>query len=284
VVSERGSVGLPEVDLRPQSMLLTFFGDYADSEDQVVAATSVLDLFEAVGVGAHATRATLTRMVKRGLLRRVALGRKAYFGVTPFGRRTVLDGRDRAQVADVVDRDWDGRWTFVSYSLPDAAQRERHVLRSRLTWGGFGMLQAGLWAAPREVDVVELLADLDVLPHVHAFRGEPSAPTGTARMVSQCYDLPVLAAGYDEFLARWRPLADDSADADADALSARILLATDWLLVLRADPRLPVELLPDGWPALPARALHRELERRLRVPAEREARSRLEILASPATP
>ncbi len=281
MVSERGSVGLPEVDLRPQSMLLTFFGDYADDEDQVVAATSILDLFEAVGVGEHATRATLTRMVKRGLLRRVALGRKAYFGVTAFGRRTVLDGRGRAQVADVVDRDWDGRWTFVSYSLPDAAQRERHVLRSRLTWGGFGMLQPGLWAAPREVAVIDLLADLDVMPHVHAFRGEPSAPTETGHMVAQCFDLPVLAAGYDAFLSRWGPLAADGAGVDADALTARILLATDWLLVLRADPRLPVELLPDDWPALSARALQRELETRLRPPAEREAHSRLEILTAP---
>jgi phenylacetic acid degradation operon negative regulatory protein len=262
-------------------MLLTLFGDYADSEDQAVSATSVLDLFESVGVGTHATRATLTRMVKRGLLRRVAVGRKAYFGVTPFGRRTVLDGRGRAQVADVVDRDWDGRWTFVSYSLPDAAQRERHVLRSRLGWGGFGMLQAGLWAAPRQVDVVDLLADLDVLPHVHAFRGEPAVPTDTGRMVAQCYDLPVLAAGYDAFLSRWRPLAADGVDLDTDALTARVLLATDWLLVLRADPRLPVELLPDGWPALPARALHRALEARLRRPAERQARSRLEILTAP---
>jgi len=281
VVNESGSVDLPEVDLRPQSMLLTFFGDYADGEDQVVSATSILDLFESVGVGTHATRATLTRMVKRGLLRRVAVGRKAYFGVTPFGRRTVLDGRGRSQDSDVVDRDWDGRWTFVSYSMPDSAQRERHVLRSRLTWGGFGMLQAGLWAAPREVDVVDLLADLDVLPHVHAFRGEPLAPTETDRMVAQCYDLPVLAVGYDAFLARWRPLVAGNADLDAEALTARILLATDWLLVLRADPRLPLELVPDAWPALPARALHRELDTRLRRRAEREARSRLEILTAP---
>ena len=259
-------------------MLLTLFGDYADREDQVVAATSVLDLFGSVGVGAYATRATLTRMVKRGLLRRVAVGRKAYFGVTAFGRRTVLDGRERAQVSDVVDRNWDGRRTFVSYSLPDAAQRERHVLRSRLAWGGFGMLQAGLWAAPRAVDVVDLLADLDILPNVNAFRGEPLAPSQTERMVAVCYDLAGLAGGYDAFLSRWEQLAAEGADTGTDPLTARILLATDWLLTLRDDPRLPVQLLPDAWPALPALRLHRALESRLRRTAEREARRRVEIL------
>ena len=269
---------LPEVDLRPQSMLLTFYGDYADAEDQVVAAASVIDVLEAVGVGAHATRATLGRMVKRGLLRRVAVGRQAYFGPTAFGRRTILDGRERTQASDVVDRDWDGRWTFVAFSLPDAAQRERHVLRSRLTWGGFGMLQAGLWAAPRAVDVVDLLGDLDVLPHVMAVRGAPVAPSETGRMVAQCYDLERLAAGYDGFLGRWQPFAAEGARNENDPLSSRLLLTTDWLLTLRDDPRLPLPLLPDAWPALPALALHRALERRLRRPAEREAQRRLEIL------
>lgn len=48
---------------RPRSLLLTFVGGYADGADQVVAAASVTDLFEAVGVGTSATRATLSRVV-----------------------------------------------------------------------------------------------------------------------------------------------------------------------------------------------------------------------------
>jgi len=263
-------------------MLLTFFGDYVSGEDEVVAAASVIELLEAIGVGASATRATLSRMVKRGLLRRAGRGRQAYFGLTPVGLRTVLDGRYRTQVSDVVDRNWDGRWTLVSFSLPDAAQRERHVLRSRLSWGGFGMLQAGLWAAPRPVAVVDLLSDLQVLTHVNAFRGEPLAPSETGRMVGQCYDLAALSAGYDAFLERWQPLADTAAADAHDPLTARVLLTTDWLLVLRDDPRLPMQLLPDAWPALPALALHRTLEKRLRRPAEREAQRRLEVIRVPS--
>ena len=126
-----------------------------------MASASVIDILEPAGVGAHATRATLSRMTKRGLLRRVPSGRQAYFGLTEFGRRTVLEGRHRAQVADVVASRWDGRWTLVAFSLPEASHRERHGLRSRLTWAGFGMVQAGMWAAPRDIDVVGLLADLD---------------------------------------------------------------------------------------------------------------------------
>lgn len=271
------SVPIPQVDLRPQAVLLTFFGDYADEPGSVVGAAGVIDVLEPAGVGEHATRATLSRMVKRGLLRRVSEGRQAYFGLTDFGRRTVLEGRERAQVADVVDRTWDGRWTFVAFSLPESSQRERHGLRSRLAWAGFGMVQAGLWATPHDIDVRALLGDLDVLHHVNAFRGEPLAPTETSRMVESAFDLDALAARYVEFSARWSALAaGEAADAE-DPLTARVVLSTDWLLVLRDDPRLPLQLLPEPWPALAARDLHHDLERRLRRPAEREAGRRLDV-------
>jgi phenylacetic acid degradation operon negative regulatory protein len=273
---------LPEVDLRPQSVLLTLFGDYLSDGDDVVSAGSLIELLDSAGVGSYATRATLTRMVKRGLLRRVTSGRRAYFGLTEFGRRTVLDGRARAQDSDVVDRRWDGSWTFVSFSLPDGSQQARHLLRSRLTWAGFGMVQGGLWAAPREIDVVALLSDLDLLAHVNAFRGEPLAPTETARLVDQSYDLAAVAESYAGFLDRWLPLKDKAVDKVGDPLTARVLLATDWLLVLRDDPRLPVQLLPQQWPGLPAIDLQRSLDRRLRRPAEREAARRLEVLTKRA--
>ncbi len=271
------SVPVPAVDLRPQSVLLAFFGDYASDPGTVVAAGSILDVLEPAGVGGHATRATLSRMVKRGLLHRVADGRQAFFGLTDFGRRTVLEGRERTQVSDVVDRSWDGRWTFVAFSLPESSQRERHGLRSRLAWAGFGMVQAGLWATPRDVDVVGLLDDLGVLGHVNAFRGEPLVPTETARMVESAYDLPALAARYDDFRDRWRPLAVAGPGAVEDPLTARVVLSADWLLVLRDDPRLPLALLPEPWPALAARDLHHELERVLRGSAEREAERRLDV-------
>lgn len=269
------SVPVPEVDLRPQSVLLAFFGDYVVEPGSVVAAAGVLDVLEQAGVGTHATRATLSRMVKRGLLHRVAEGRQAYFGLTDFGRRTVLEGRERAQVADVVDRGWDGRWTFVGFSLPESSQRERHLLRSRLSWAGFGMVQGGLWAAPHDVDVVALLDDLDVLAHVTAFRGEPLAPTETTRMVAEAFDLDVLAARYDAFVRRWTATA--ASDDLEDPLTARVVLSADWGIVLRDDPRLPIELLPEPWPALAARDLQRALDKRLRRPAETEARRRLDV-------
>ncbi len=268
-------LGLPDVELRPQSVLFTVFGDYAVEDDVVLGAARLVELLEGAGVGVTASRAALNRMTKRGLLHRAASGRRAYFGLTDFGLRTVLDGRERALVADVVDRAWDGRWTLVSFSLGEDAQRERHGLRSRLIWAGFGKVQAGLWAVPREVNVVALLSDLEVGEGVNAFVGETVAPSDAASLVRTAYDLGALAEQYENFLARWRPLAG-RIDEVEDPVLARAVLGTHWLLSLRDDPRLPVQFLDDDWPGIAARALHNDLESRLRARAEKLVGDRLE--------
>jgi len=276
-VGGRGPLSLPSVELRPQSVLLTLFGDYLVEQGSLVSSASVLDVLETVGVGEHAARATLNRMAKRGLLERASAGRRAFFGLTEFGRDTVRDGRNRVAGHRWGERTWDGGWTLVSFSLPDEAQRGRHEIRSRLSWAGFGMVQGGLWAAPRHVDVAALLGDLDVLDKVNAFVGAPLPPTDGARLVRTAFDVDGLAQRYAEFLRRWQPVASAGVGDVPDPLSFRLVLNTDWLLVIRDDPRLPLRFLGSEWPGVPARALYGELDTALRRPAERAARTRLEL-------
>ncbi|MFN8169789.1 MAG: PaaX family transcriptional regulator C-terminal domain-containing protein, partial [Candidatus Nanopelagicales bacterium] len=225
-----------------------------------------------------ATRATLNRRVKRGLLARQAIGRQAYFGLTAFGRRTVLDGRERAHLSELVDAGWDGRWTLVSFSMPEDASKQRHELRSRLLWAGFGMVQPGLWAAPRWVDGADLIADLDGREHVDVFSGAPQAPSDGAEMLRRAFDLDALAARYDEFATRWCRLARAGARRTKDPLACRVVLSTDWLQVIREDPRLPLEFLDPRWPALEAGRLYRSFDEDLRPLAEEQAAERLDVV------
>lgn len=274
----------PQVALRPQTVLLTFFGDYLSAPGTSVASAGVIALLAATGVGEHAARATLSRMVRRGLLHRTMVGRQAYFGLTEFGCATVNEGRERTHAADGVtgQTPWDGQWTFVAYSLPEEAQRERHELRAVLGWAGFGMLQAGLWVSPRQCDVVALVDDPGVVDHLHVFRGRPEPPSTDATLVRQAYDLSELAAAYSAFCRRWRRLARGELRRLDDPLVTRVLLTTDWLQVVRHDPRLPVQFHSRSWPGIPARSLYVDLDRRLARPAEKEAASRLDILTTPA--
>ncbi|NBE54837.1 PaaX family transcriptional regulator [Streptomyces boluensis] len=275
-----------EESLRPQSLMLTFLGDQVLGRDVCVYSGSVIDVFARAGVGEQATRSTLTRMVHRGLLRRQREGRRMYFGLTERSAAVLRDGERRIWQTGAVNRDWDGTWTLLGFSLPESWQRQRHDLRSRLTWSGFGLLFSGLWIAPGDVDVSALVAELGLAAHVKVFRAHADAGMDVGAMIGETWELSELAARYEAFAGRWQPWegelpdvvdappASGRGDPHLAPLALRLRLQAEWLQVVRRDPRLPVEHLPDGWPAERAEKTFRAVHERL-TPLAQEASERL---------
>ncbi len=266
-----------EESLRPQSLMLTFLGDQVLGRDVCVYSGSVIDVFARAGVGEQATRSTLTRMVQRGLLRRQREGRRMYFGLTEHSAAVLRDGERRIWQTGAVNRQWDGTWTLLGFSLPESWQRQRHDLRSKLTWSGFGPLFGGLWIAPGEVDVSELVAELGLAAHVKVFRAHADVGTDIAAMIEETWELTELAARYEAFVRRWQPWETELPDAD-DALALRLLLQAEWLRLIRRDPRLPVVHLPDDWPAEGAEKTFRRVHERLTPLADASAERLLDLV------
>ncbi|MFF4250214.1 PaaX family transcriptional regulator C-terminal domain-containing protein [Streptomyces sp. NPDC001663] len=266
-----------EESLRPQSLLLTFLGDQVLGRDVCVYSGSVIDVFERLGVGEQATRSTLTRMVNRGLLRRQREGRRMYFGLTEHSTAVLRDGERRIWHTGAVNRNWDGTWTLLGFSLPESWQRQRHDLRSKLTWSGFGPLFGGLWIAPGEVDVSELVTELGLAAHVKVFRAHADAGTDIGAMIEETWELTELAAGYKEFVRRWQPWETRLPDPD-EALALRLRLQMEWLRIIRRDPRLPVRHLPDDWPAEHAEKTFRTVHDRLTPLAQDAAKRLLDVV------
>lgn len=265
---------LPALEsVRPQSLMLTLLGAHVLGRDVAVFTGSYIAALARVGVSEQATRSTLARMARRGLLERHRRGRRVYYGLTPRSTAILEEGRTRLR--EGIERTWDGTWTVLGFSLPQAWRRQRHALRSRLAWAGFGCLQSGLWVAPGEVDVPSVVGDFDLLPHVRVFSARVAEPTRDAQIVREVYDLDELARRYRAFLERWESRASRRA---ADAFAEHLLLATDWLLVVRLDPRLPLSLLPRDWPARRAQSVFRRRERALAAEAAAIARELLEAI------
>jgi len=250
----------PEVSggaLRPQALLLTFFGAYLLGLGVHVATSSVLEVLNRAGVSEQATRSTLSRMARRDLLRRVRRGRQVYLGLTPRSRAILRDGETRMWRMGAVNTHWDGSWTLLGFSLPDSWQRQRHELRSRLLWAGFGPLQGGLWVGSSHADVAAVTAGLDLDGHLRVFAARALPPTDVDRLVREAWDLDAIAARHRGFLERWEtpqrrpPLPDN--------LARQLVLQAEWLQVIRRDPRLPLQHLPEGWPAERAQELFRAL-------------------------
>lgn len=254
---------------RPQSLMFSFLGIYVLGRGVAVYSGSIIDVFARLGVSEEAVRSTLTRMTKRDLLTRHRRGRKAYFGLTPHAAQVLEDGRRRVHETGAANRNWDGTWTAVAFSLPNDRGRTRHALRSRLTWAGFAPLQGGLWIAPGTKDVTQALADLDLEDAVTVLRAMPTGPTDSADLVRRAFDIEAVAARYQAFLEQWD--GGPPPAAAADNLACQILLHTDWLQVIRRDPHLPAEHLPEEWPAIRAEQVFRLLDRKVAPGAARLA-------------
>lgn len=254
---------------RPQSLMLTFLGIHVLDRGFAVFSGSVIDVFARLGVSEDAVRSTLTRMVHRDLLARHRRGRRMYFGLTARSAAVLEDGQSRVRRGGVVNRDWDGTWTMVGFSLPESWHSQRHDLRSRLTWGGFGPLQNGLWIAPGAVDVPDLLDELDLNPHIRVFTARAAKPTEADQLIGAAFDVPGIAERYHAFLRRWDVAAP--APDMADDLARQLLLHTDWLQLVRTDPRLPAEHLPEHWPAIRAEQVFRALSSHYQPTAEQIA-------------
>lgn len=261
---------------RPQSIVLTFGAAHLMPRRAAVQTADLVQVLECAGVSTHAARSTLARMVRRGLLERHRLGRRVYLGLTEYGERVLREGTRRMDALGAVNRTWDGHWTLLGFSLPESRRPERHLLRSRLSWAGFGLLQNGLWISASPVSVNDLLDGLDVVEHVKAFRASALSPTDIDAIIDDAWDLPRVAANYHRFLRRWEET--EVRPASPGELARQLLMQTEWLLLIRNDPYLPVQHLPSDWPAVRAENAAMRLRAGFQVPADQIVDERLDLL------
>jgi phenylacetic acid degradation operon negative regulatory protein len=259
--------------LRPQSVVFALLAEHVLDRPVAVFSGSFIEVLRRLGITEHATRSTLLRMARRGLLGGKRRGRKMYFAMTPRCRAILEDGRRRIWEIGAVNEAQADRWTLLTFSMPEAWRRKRYDLRSRLTWAGFGPLQNGAWLAPAEVDVAPIVAELGLDAHVRAFRIQPIVPTDAAAVIRETFDLDALAERYRSFTAAW-----SGADPAADALVITLRLSTQWLRIIREDPRVPLHLLPADWPAIEAQQLFRALHGAQRAASIALANELLETL------
>ena len=263
-----------DTGLGAQAVLLTFCGNYLLGQQAPVLSGSVAAVLGRTGVSQYAARTAMGRMVTRGLLRRIRRGKQVYLTLTSLAEEILEDGARR--IESPVSYDWDGSWTLLAFSLPESRRADRHRLRARLSWYGFGMLQKGLWVAPGQADAGRVLDGLNVSSHVRVFNARALPPTEIAEMIRVTWDLGDLSGRYRQFLSRWdhpHPLPDAP-----DDLARQLLLLTEWLVLVRADPRLPLEHLPAGWPSVRAAQVVAQLRRLFDPPARRIAGSILRRL------
>jgi DNA-binding transcriptional regulator PaaX len=147
-----------------QSLLATLLGDYSWGDIGAPVPASVFTrVLAEFGISEMAARLALERVAARGLLVRIKDGRSVLYALSDWA---ITRHRERfAHILGVEGQQagWDGTWTLVLASVPEAQREQRAQLRARLLAAGFARLYDAAWLRPGSAAVATARALLESL-------------------------------------------------------------------------------------------------------------------------
>ena len=257
----------------PRALIVTIYGLYAREAGGWMSVASIIRLLAQCAVDQPAVRSAIFRLKRRGLLDAQRRDGLAGYALSEQARQILHDG-DRRIFARRRATPADG-WVLAVFSVPESRRDQRHVLRSRLAWLGFGTVSAGVWIAPAHLydEAKEALQRDGLDVYVELFHGAHLAFADTATRVSRWWDLSRLQMRNEDFLRRYEPMANmyrRRADLDdGQAFADYVTALTDWRRLPYLEPGLPLDTLPADWNGVRAADTFFELHDRLAVPAHR---------------
>jgi len=256
------------VSRKPEEMILALLGEcILARNERAVAAGVYIDILEACGSAPGTTRTTLQRMRTRGLFHTHRAGRESLYEPTRSFLRILDEASTRVLAKDPFTAEGSG-WTVVTFSLPETQRSVRHVVRSQLTWAGFGDLRDGVWVAPGHAEIPDSVRELalDESLRVAVFRAQEIEGLPLAKTFMSAWNVDELRGAHAQFLDRWEHAPEQSDSPLRDI----VWLIADWLSLLRNDPRLPVAHVDDEWPAQRSVQAFTRLHRAWRPRARRQ--------------
>ncbi len=258
--------------INPHTIIFSLYGSHVLPRGGEIWIGSLIRAMAALDFSAGAVRALVSRMQRKGYLQSRRLGRRSFYRLTDLGLKNVRWGSERAFVPS--DGEWDGRWTVVTYAIPEKHRKRRDALRAALNSLGFGALVPGIWISPHLLapKVEKKWQELGVWQYLEIFRAEHLGPSDPSALVAQAWpQLPAIRDRYWTYVAQYEPILRrfEAGDVcDKECFAARLQSLFEFVAITLRDPGLPPSLLSQDWPHSSAQLLFKELRLALAEPAE----------------
>lgn len=215
---------------------------------------SLIRTAELLGISRGTTRVAISRMVTNGEL-------EADGDAYALASTALLDRRLRQEQSRAGNTtEWDGDWNLVVVDADARSPAERADLRRALGTLRHAEVREGIWTRPDNLRTgVFPAAEATVTAQCIRFTGRPDADPGA--LARTLWPLTDWAAEADHLRRTLDGLTERIRADDPAALGEGFVANASVLRHLQADPLLPAELLPTGWPGPDLRHHHTEFDR-----------------------
>jgi phenylacetic acid degradation operon negative regulatory protein len=214
-----------------------------------LAGRALIQLLGDLGLSEAASRSLLLRMRREGWLDSQRTGREARYRLAPaiYSAQARIESQLRGKRPP-----WEGFFCGVLYEVPEHARAYRDRLRRTAQLLGYATLRPGLLVATsdRWTELAGLVPD-EPPPGSQLLRVQIRLDEADSRLVAaRLWGLDALAERYQEVLAESRALTGQAGQHPAGAAAFRAFADATLPIfdATAADPDLPDELLPAGWP------------------------------------
>ena len=169
-----------------RGLLFTVLGEFALPAGGMAWTSTLIGVLGRLGIEEKATRQALMRTAADGWLTAERQGRRTRWQLTADAVDLLTEGRRRIYGFTAVSADWDGRIAMVLVRVPEGDRRTRHLLRSRLSWEGFGSPVPGVWISTHteRLDSVDRLLARANVQDARTFIAEYRGGASMATMVT----------------------------------------------------------------------------------------------------
>ena len=198
---------------------------------------------EYFGISASTMRVALSRAATAGDIRRVEGGYE-------LSDRLRAWQRHQDEGVEDIGSSWDGTWEMAVVVVAGRSGADRASLRDSLASARLAELREGVWMRPANLRRPRLYEQHPVLdcfavhPREHA-----------AELAGRLWDLKAWATHGEDLLEDLGTVTDPA---------LRLAVAANIVRLLTADPLLPRNLVPQGWPGERLRQAYRAYQTELR--------------------
>jgi len=185
--------------------------------------------------------------LKTGYIEKIIKNGESYFRLTSKGKEKTF--RDFSLSA-MQKKQWDRKWRVVIFDIDEKNRKNRDLLRNKLRELGFGMIQESVWISPHDIiiDFREFIKQIGLANQVFAMEVSGLLAGNEKALVSHIWNIDEINNDYQNLYKLLIKLHDREKSSITDNVEDEIRkVRENYLLILKRDPGLPKELLPNNW-------------------------------------